>query len=98
MTVRKDIATDFEEAPPQYSEFRYVVRVFFRRKLAVIGFIIIVLQIFSSFRAFSIFVDFSNIAPAGSRIRSSIEESGLIRIVLANCSISFFDFILPILP
>ena len=41
--MEKDIAEGFEEAPPEYSEFRYVVRVFFRRKLAVIGFVIILL-------------------------------------------------------
>ena len=48
MKARRDIIADFAEAPPQYSEFRYIVRVFFRRKLAVIGFVIILLLLLTA--------------------------------------------------
>ena len=44
--MRQDeIVSSFEAAPPQYSEIRYVVRTFFKRKLAVIGLIILLILV-----------------------------------------------------
>jgi len=38
-----EVAEGFVEAPPHYSELRYIIKIFFRRKLAVIGLTIIAL-------------------------------------------------------
>jgi peptide/nickel transport system permease protein len=44
MTTRQDeIVSDFTETLPQYSELRYVVRTFFKRRLAIIGLVIILI-------------------------------------------------------
>ncbi len=46
MTTQQDqIATGFMEVSPRYSELRYVVRTFFKRKLAVIGLVIILILV-----------------------------------------------------
>lgn len=46
MTMKQDeIVAGSMEVPPRYSELRYVVRTFFRRKLAVIGLVIILILV-----------------------------------------------------
>ena len=46
MTTQQDqIAAGFSEVSPRYSELRYVVRTFFKRKLAVIGLVIILILV-----------------------------------------------------
>jgi len=44
----ESVATVITEAPPHYSEFKRIVKVFFGRKLAMFGFIIIVLVILTA--------------------------------------------------
>jgi ABC-type dipeptide/oligopeptide/nickel transport system permease subunit len=47
--MAEPVASDEElKAPPKYSEFRRVVRVFFGRKIAVIGMVIIILMILAA--------------------------------------------------
>lgn len=43
MAIEADPLSTFQESRPQYSEWRRIVRIFFGRKLAVIGLVIIVL-------------------------------------------------------
>ena len=45
---KQGISKKFIEMPPSYSEFRRIRKVFFRRRLAMIGFVITVLLIFSA--------------------------------------------------
>jgi len=52
-TTKQALTGELEAAPPHYSEFRRVLRVFFGRKLAVVGLIfIIILIIFAIFGPF----------------------------------------------
>jgi peptide/nickel transport system permease protein len=44
MTIETSIMTLFQEAPPKHSEWKRIIRVFFRRKIAVIGLVIILLM------------------------------------------------------
>ena len=45
MTTQRETATGFAEIAPRNSELRYVVRTFFKRKLAVIGLVIILILV-----------------------------------------------------
>jgi peptide/nickel transport system permease protein len=49
MTTRQnETIKDFRESPPQYSELRYVTKTFFKRKLAVIGLVIILILVIAA--------------------------------------------------
>jgi peptide/nickel transport system permease protein len=45
MVTTADAVSTFQEAPPKYNEWKRIIRVFYRRKLALIGLVIILLLI-----------------------------------------------------